>query len=187
MAALADPDKDCLSALCSLSKEGTWETSDDGEPFYSAPVKVDEATQLTETGVLPIESYTAGDNSIPTRVARQLGLGEFVVCKNAGYILQGETILDRAVYKATSENGEGRDFKPTTLSEILQEDSEDDIYWTPLEWRHLQSVVDESGGQACRFELLSSILKRLAEAGMDSETFVPYGHQFADSDFVDSI
>ena len=104
-----------------------------------------------------------------------------------GLHTQGETILDRAIYKATSENGEGRDFKSTTLSEMLQEDGEDDIYWAPLEWRHLQSVVDKSGGQACRFELLASILKRLAQAGMDSETFVPYGNQFADSDFVDSI
>ena len=70
---------------------------------------------------------------------------------------------------------------------MLQADSEDDISWTPLEWRHLQSVVDESGGQACRFELLSSILNHPAQAGMDSETLVPYGHQFADSDFIDSI
>ena len=81
----------------------------------------------------------------------------------------------------------GRDFEPTTLSQMLQEGGEDDIYWTPLEWRHLQSVVDESGVQTYRFELLSSILKRLAQAGMDLETFVPYGHQFSDSDFVDSI
>lgn len=187
LANLADPNEDCLSALCSLSKEGTWETSDDGKLVYKAPVEVDESAQITETGVLPIESYTAGDSSIPTRVARKLGLGEYVVCKNAGYILQGESIIDRAVYRATAEHGEGRDFNPTTLSEMLQEDSEDDIYWTSLEWRHLQSVVDDSGGQACRFEVLASILKCLAQPGMDSETFVPYGHQFADSDFVDSI
>ena len=47
--------------------------------------------------------------------------------------------------------------------------------------------MDPSGGQLGRFELLSAIFRRLAEVGMDSETFVPYGNQFADSDFVDSI
>ena len=185
--AAADPNEDCLSVLCTLSKEGRWIITDQGESVYHAPVASDETEQITETGILPIESYSPGDNSIPSRVARRLGLGEYVVCNNAGNTLQGDAILDRMVYRVKSINGENQNPEPATLNDMLQEDSAEDIYWAPLEWRHLQSVVDESGSQSDRFYLLAAILRRLAEARMDSETFVPYGNQFADSDFIDSI
>ena len=186
LAGLTATGKDCLSALCTLSNEGTWQTSKDGVPVYNAPVDAGERVQRTETGTLPVETYTPGDFSIPTRIARKLGLGEYVVCNNAGYILQGDTIMERPVHQAKTKGIE-KEFLPTTLRRMLQEESEEDVYWTPLKWRHIQSLVDETGGQSCRFELLAAILDRLAVARMESETFIPYGHQFADSDFVDSI
>lgn len=188
LAEAADPGKDCLSVLCSLSEQGKWETQEGGIRTYRTPIKAEERNQRTETGVLPVETYIPGDNSIPTRIARRFGLGEYVVCKSAGYILQGDTIIDRPIHRTRGDDLEDQSIAPTTLSEILREDSDDgDVYWKSLEWRHIQAVVDESGGQVSRFELLSAIFRRLAEAMMDSETFIPYGEQFADSDFIDSF
>ena len=96
-----DPDRDCLSVLCSLSEEGEWGTSEEGTRVYYASVEAEERNRHTETGTLPVESYTPMDNSIPTRIARRFGLGEYAVCKNAGYILQGDTIIDRPIHRSS--------------------------------------------------------------------------------------
>ena len=181
----ADEQEDCLSALCTLSGIGAWETTSDGQLIYRAASHGDEAAQLTPTGVMPVERYIPGDNQLPTRVAQHFGLGEVVICRNAGYLLQGDNIIDRKVFRLLSgETGDGI-IAETTLQEILEEDGDDDTYWKSLEWRHLQVIVDSSGEQSERFRLLSEILRRKADAEMDAATFVPYGDQFADSDFVD--
>lgn len=180
----ADSQQDCLSALCTLSGVGVWGSTDDGQFIYRTPSD-DDVTQLTSTGVIPVESYIPGDNQIPTRVARYFGLGEAVVCRNAGYLLQGDDIIDRKVFRLSPGETDNVTIVETTLQEILEEDGDDDTYWKHLEWRHLQVVVDSSGGQSERFRLLSKIMLRKADAQMDAETFVPYGDSFADSDFVD--
>ena len=187
LAKATEPDDDCLSGICSLSEEGEWMNSANGVRAYHAPVEAEERSRPTETGVLPVESYKQGDTSIPTLVARRFGLGEQIVCKNAGHLLQGDNLIDRPVHRGVENESGKRVVVLTSLREILEEESDENIYWRSLEWRHVQSIVDASGGQLCRFELLSSVFKRLAEAGMDSETFVAYGNEFADSDFVDSF
>ena len=155
-----------------------------GNPFTGLQSKPIEQCNVPRRTYFRLEATRPRRTRFSIGELPGVGLGEFVVCNNSDYILQGDAILDRTVYRVTSKDGEGRIFKSTTLSDMLQEDSVEDIYWMPLEWRHLQSEVDESGGQACRFELLASILNRLEQAGMDSETFIPSGHQFTDSDFV---
>lgn len=181
----ADSSRDCISALCTLSGIGSWEITNEQEHIYRAPVDDEESAQMTATGVMPVESYAAGDNQIPTLVARHFGLGEVFICRNAGYLLQGDNIIDRKVFRLLSgESGEAT-ISQTTLQEILEEDGDGDTYWKHLEWRHLQVVVDSVGAQSERFRLLSEIFRRKADAQMDAETFVPYGDQFADSDFVD--
>ena len=62
-----------------------------------------------------------------------------------------------------------------------------EVYWKDLEWRHLQLIVDESGGQSERFRLLARILNHIGETHMMEGTFVPYGHQLGDSDLIDAI
>ena len=185
LVAAAKDEEDCLSALCTLSGVGSWETDADGQRVYRAPCDDDDLARAAEIGAAPIDAHRPGDATLPTRVALRFGLGEVVVCKSAGYILQGDKIIDRPIYRL----GDGAGAVTTTLAAMLEQDAADgeDVYWKSLEWRHLQSVVDAAGGQSERFALLAEILQRLAQARMDSETFVPYGDQFADSDFVDSI
>ena len=187
LARVANPDDDCLSVLCSLSEEGEWKTSSKGVRAYHAPAGEEERIRRTETGVTPVESYKRGDTSLPTLVARRFGLGEQIVCKNAGYILQGDNLIDRPVHRIIDHDSGKGTVALSSLREMLEEEGDEDVYWKPLEWRHIQSIVNPSGGQMSRFELLSAIFRRMAEAQMDSETFVPYGNQFADSDFVDSV
>ena len=187
LAKVAGPDDDCLSVVCTLSEEGEWKTSAHGVRAYHAPVQGEERNRPTETGVIPVESYKQGCTSLPTLVARRFGLGEHILCKNAGHLLQGDDLIDRPIHR-TVENDSGKGVVVlSSLREMLEEEGDEDVYWQSLEWKHIQSIVDPSGGQLCRFELLSAIFRRLAEVGMDSETFVPYGNQFADSDFVDSF
>ena len=127
------------------------------------------------------------DDMLPTRVVQHFGLGEIVVCSNAGYFLQGDNIIDRKVYRLSPQEPDGSIVTETTLREILQRDGDDDVYWKPLEWKHLQMVVDSDGGQEERFKLLSEILQRKVDAKLSEMTFIPYGDSFADSDFVDSF
>ena len=61
---------------------------------------------------------------------------------------------------------------------------DEDDYWKPFKWSQLQTVVDASGGQSERFKLLAAILRRFGDAKLQSETFIPYGIQFSDSDFI---
>ncbi len=180
----ADSSQDCLSVLCILSGIGAWEITNEQGHVYRAPVDDEESAQLTETRAMPVESYAAGDNRLPTLVARRFGLGEVFIFRNAGYLLQGDNIIDRKVFRLSSgESGEAT-ISRTTLREILEEGGDDDTYWKHLEWRHLQVVVDSVGGQSDRFRLLSEIFRRKADAQMDAKTFIPQGDQFADSDFV---
>ena len=183
---MAEKESDCISALCTLSGVGTWEAAGDGRRVYHAPVGNDERTRFTETGVYPVETYEVESTMIPTRVAQHFGLGEKVICGNAGDFLQGG-IIDRLIYQKRQHESGMSVSEATTLQEILKEDGEDDVWWKPVEWRHVQVVVDESGEQTERFKLVSAILQRLAYAEIDAQTFIPYGDQFADSDFVDSI
>ena len=185
LAKAADSGQDCLSILCELSNVGEWKTDENGQNRYFAPVSDEERKRLTPTGIYPVESYRPGDIAIPTKVARAFGLGEFNICANAGYTLQSRA--KQTVYRMTDESGE-RELAPTTLDEILREDGakdSDDVFWKTFKWKHLQLVLDSSGGQSERFRILSEVLSTLAGAEMDAGTFVPYGHRFADSDFID--
>ena len=184
---MAETGQDLMSELCTLSGAGMWEVSDDGQRLFHSLVGNDEHTRQIETGKRPIETYTIGDSLMPTRVAQYFGLGERVVCSNAGYFLQGDEIVDRPVFRIRHQESGETVIEKTTLKEILQEDGDEDVWWKPVEWRHIQVVVDETGGQSERFKLVSAILKRLADAEMAADTFIPYGDQFADSDFIDSI
>ena len=191
LASRADSTQDCLGVLCELSGEGEWEADEQGRQVYRAAVNDEERERLTETGTLPVETYMPGDQLIPTRVARQFGLGERVVCESAGHFLQGENLLGRRVYRAGTEFSEDGTVVPTTLHDVLLAEADDDdaasqeVYWKDLEWRHIQMVVDERGGQRDRFLLLSEILDHIGEAILMEGTYVPYGFQFADSDFID--
>ena len=85
-----------------------------------------------------------------------------------------------------------RDMRPVDelLQDILHEEVEDrewwrqEVYWKDLEWRHIQLVLNENGEQSERFRLLAKILDHIAEVELMEGTFVPYGNQFADSDFL---
>lgn len=174
----ADSGRDCLSTLCDLSKAGEWKTDESGQRYYHAPVSDDERKRLTPTGIYPIETYCPGDVSIPTKVARTFGLGEFNICASAGYTLQSRT--DQTVYRTADESGE-RKLVPTTLDEILREDGAKDVhdvYWKTLEWKHIQIIFDSSGGQSERFRILSEVMSRLASAKMGYG-----GDSSGDSDF----
>ena len=180
----ADSGRDCLSTLCDLSNAGEWKTDESGQRYYCAPVSDEERKRLTPTGISPIESHRPGDFTIPTKVARAFGLGEINICANAGYTLQSRT--DQTVYRMANASGE-RKLSPTTLDEILREDGAkdvDDVFWKTLEWKHIQIIFDSSGGQSERFKILAEVMSTLAGAKMDAGTFVPYGHRFADSDFL---
>ncbi len=189
----AESDEDCLGALCGLSEVGEWGFDESGRQVYRASLDENECRGLTETGVQPVESYAAGDPEIPTRVARHFGLGERVVCQNAGYFLQGGEMIERPVYRLRSDGRDKMIPVPTTLQDILRGEVEDDaswmneVYWKDLEWRHLQLIVDERGGQSERFRLLARILNHIGVTRMMEGTFIPYGHQLADSDFIDAI
>ena len=185
--AVAHSGQDCLSTLCTLSGVGSW-TVVEGRDVFSAPCSEEDRRQVAEQGGVLVEAYALGGGLIPTRVARRFGLDETNVCKRSGYILQGDDLIDRPIFQAQQESGEVV-LHPTTLREIVSRDGDDDEdnYWKPLKWSQLQTVVDSSGGQSERFRLLAAILRRLGEAEMDSETFIPYGMQFADSDFIDSF
>ena len=186
----AESGDDCLATLCELSGEGKWVTDETGRSVYRAALEGADRKGITETGVAPVENYIPGGDEIPTRVARRFGLGEKVVCKSAGYFLQGNEMIERPVYRsAPADCGEPK-VVATTLQDILHEEVEDEewwrqqVYWKDLEWRHIQLVLDESGGQSERFRLLSRILDHMAEVELMEGTFVPYGNQFADSDFL---
>lgn len=184
LADVASTQQDCLSFLCSLSGVGEWAVADDGMPVYTAQCNDETRSRWKNEGMEPLESYRPGDHTIPTSVAQHYGLGEVVVCKNAGDFLQGD-IISRKLYRVSPSETDGSVIVESTLREILESDGDDDILWKSLEWRHIQVVVDEKGGQTERFNLLSAILRIKADAEMDAMTFVPYGDSFADSDFVD--
>ena len=189
----AQSDEDCLGTLCNLSGEGEWESDENGRRIYRAALGEKESLGLTETGAQPVETYAAGDPEIPTRVARHFGLGERVACENAGYLLQGDEMVERPVFRAGSDGRGESTLVATTLQDILREEVEDEaswvdeVYWKDLEWRHLQMIFDGSGGQSERFMLLARILHHIGETHLMEGTFVPYGHQFADSDFINAI
>ncbi len=182
----AKSEQDCLSVLCTLSGKGAWETDECGHPVYCAPCSGEDRTSLVDKGVEPVDYYRVGDTTIPTRVAQHFGLGEACVCVNAGYILQGDTLIDLPVHQIRQDEAGNLTVVPTTLHKMLEEELKDDedVDWKHLEWRHIQNIVDSNGGQSERFILLAGILQRLANARMDEITFVPYGNQFADSDFL---
>lgn len=176
LAKASDSGQDCLSALCDLSNAGEWKTDESGRRYYCAPVSAAERKRLTPTGIRPVESYRPGDIAIPTKVARAFGLGEFNICANAGYTLQ--SLAKQTVYRMTeSEEGE---LAPTTLDEILREDGAkdtDDVFWKTFEWKHLQMVLDSSGGQSERFRILSKVLSGIAYSHIGDA-----GDSFGDSD-----
>ena len=177
--------QDCLSVLCTLSGVGEWEIDENGRMVYRAPCTDTERGQLTETGVYPVETYGPGDTAIPTLVAQHFGLGEVAASRNAGYLLQSK--IDRPVYRIQQDTTGNSVIVETTLRHILEEDGDEDIEYKTLEWRHIQEVVDSAGGQQERFLLLADILHTRARAEMDAATFVPYGDEFADSDFIDAF
>ena len=74
LASRADSAQDCLGVLCELSGEGAWAADEEGRRVYRAAMEAEERGCLTETGILPVETYTPGDHLIPTRVARKLGI-----------------------------------------------------------------------------------------------------------------
>ena len=188
--ARAELGEDCLATLCELSGEGQWVTDEKGQRAYRAVLEESDREGVTETGEAPVEDYRPGGHEIPTRVARRFGLGEKIVCKSAGHFLQGNDMIERPVYRAASADGDKREVVATTLQEILHEEvkaeewSRQEVYWKDLEWRHIQLVLDENGGQSERFRLLAKILDHIAEVELMEGTFVPYGDQFADSDFL---
>ena len=188
--ARAESGEDCLATLCDLSGEGEWVTDETGQRVYRTAPDGADREGLTETGITPVEIYMPGGYEIPTPVARRFGLGEKVVCGNAGYFLQGNEMIERPVYRAAPANCDEREVIATTLQDILHEEVEDEewwvheVYWKDLEWRHIQMVLDEGGGQSERFRLLAKILDHIAEVELMEGTFVPYGNQFADSDFL---
>lgn len=179
--------QDCLSVLCTLSGAGEWEIAENGRMVYRAPCTESERGKLTETGVYPVETYGPGDNAIPTRVAQYFGLGEVAVCANAGDFLQGDAIWGRQLHQMRRDESGNSAVVETALPQILKEDGEEDVYWKTLEWRHIQMVVDSTGGQQERFLLLAEILQTMAGAEISAATFVPYGDEFADSDFIDAF
>ncbi len=183
----ATSEQDCLSFLCTLSEMGNWTVADDGQKIYFAPCSDEDRKHSDERGIEPVETYALGDGAIPAPVARRFGLDELNVCKNAGYILQGKDLIDRPIFQAQQGKSDNSPLYATTLQEILSKDGNEneDVDWEPLKWSQLQTVVDSDGGQSERFRLLAAILRRLGEAKMDSETFIPYGTQFSDSDFID--
>ena len=193
LASKAESDEDCLGALCNLSGEGEWAIDENGCRIYRAALDEKECQGLTETGVQSVEAYAAGDPAIPTRVARHFGLGERVVCSSAGYFLQGDDMIERPVFRVRSDGRGERTFVATTLQDILREEVEDEaswmneVYWKDLEWRHLQLILDENGGQSERFRLLARILNHIGETHLMEGTFVPYGHQLGDPDLIDEF
>ena len=188
--ARAESGEDCLATLCELSGEGEWVADETGGRVYRASLEGADREGITETGITPVEAYSMGGYEIPTRVARRFGLGEKVVCKNAGYFLQGNEMIERPVYGAAPADCDERKVIATTLQDILHDEVEDEewwvqeVYWKDLEWRHIQLILDENGGQSERFRLLAKILDHIAEVELMEGTFVPYGNQFADSDFL---
>lgn len=188
--AKAESGEDCLAILCELSGEGEWVTDGTGRRVYRATLEGADREGITDTGVAPVENYRPGGYEIPTRVARRFGLGEKLVCKSAGYFLQGNEMIERPVYRAAPADCDERKVIATTLQDILHEEVEDkewwkqEVYWKDLEWRHIQLILDENGGQSERFRLLAKILDHIADVELMEGTFVPYGNQFADSDFL---
>ena len=176
LAAESDSGEDCLGTLCSLSGEGDWATDESGSRVYLARLGEAERDKVTETGVAHVESYAPGDTTIPTRVARKFGLGEVVVCNNAGYCLQGNELIKRPVFKRTINQQGDEVIVPTTLQEILRQEVKDqewwhsEVYWMNLEWRHIQMVIDANGGQSETYLLLSKILDRLGYIELESGT-----------------
>ena len=181
LAALAESDADCIGTLCALTDTGEWMRAGDGTMEYRCDTEGEEELGLSDGVDAPVAAYRVGGDAIPTKVARKLGLGEYVVCENTGYLLQG--ISDQPIH-VVGEDGEV--CEETTTLNLLVAPSGDiyDAYFTKLEWRHVQRVVDPDGGQSARYRLVSEILDRLIDAYIDSSTFIPYGHQFADSDFL---
>lgn len=179
--------QDCLSVLCTLSGVGEWEIAENGRMVYRAPCAAAERGERTETGVYPVETYGPGDTVIPTLVAQHFGLGEVAACANAGDFLQGDAIWGRRIYQMRRDESGNSAAMETALPQILKEDGDEDVYWKTLEWRHIQVVVDAAGGQQERFLLLAEILNRMADAEIADATFVPYGDEFADSDFIDAF
>ena len=184
LAELADSGKDCVGSLCSLSETGAWVATSDGTMEYRCDVEGEAGLGLTDNLKVPVAAYRIGGDAIPTKVARKLWLGEYVVCQNAGGFLQG--IADRPVFEIGDDGEVGQE--PTTLENIFGQGlSSYDTYFAPMEWRHLQRVVGPDGSQSTRYQILADILRQIADARMDEGTSIPYGHQFADSDFIDSF
>ncbi len=180
LAALEESNDDCVGTLCALTDTGEWMTAADETMECRCDTEGEEELGLSDAVDAPVTAYRVGGDAIPTKVARKLGLGEYVVCENTGYLLQG--ISDQPIY-VIGENGEV--CEETTKLNLLVAPSGDicDMYYTKLEWRHIQRVVDSDGGQSARYRLVREILNRLIDVYIDSSTFVPYGDQFSDSDF----
>ena len=180
----ADSGQDCIASLCTLSETGEWIEAPDGTMEYRCDVDGEAEQELTDNLEIPIAAYRVGGDAIPTKVARKLGLGEYVVCDNGGYILQG--ISDRPIF-VIGQDGEVEE-EPTTLEDIFAPGA--DVwgrYYTPVKWRHIQKVVGSDGSQSARYQILADILRRLVDVAIDESTFIPYGPQFSDSDFIDSF
>ena len=183
--AAADSEQDCLATLCDLSGVGSWEEIG-GQSVYTALCSAETTNHPNEQDAVSVDTYTPGDELIPTRVARRFGVDEVNVCKSAGYILQGEDLIGRHIFQTLpGENGEVV-ISATTVREMVSQNGEEDEddYWKPFKWSQLQTVVDASGGQSERFKLLAAILRRFGDAKLQEETFIPYGIQFSDSDFI---
>ena len=181
--ATADSGQDCLSTLCTLSGAGNW-TVIDGQDIYSALCDDEIRQHVAERDGVLIETHTPGDGTIPTRVAMRFGLDETNVCKNAGSTLQGEDFVERPIFQLHQKSPGETTLIPTTLREILSKDRDGDLWWTPVKWSQIQTIVDASGGQSERFKLVALILRLLGEARMDEVTFIPFGFQFSDTDFI---
>ena len=186
--AAADRGQDCLSTLCTLSGVGNW-TVIDGQDVYSAPCDAETRQRVAERDGVLVETHTPGDTTIPTRVAMRFGLGETIICGYSGNILQGDDLIGRPVFETQQDNSGKTVLCATTVQEIVSKDGDpdEDGYYKPLKWSHLQTIVDSSGSQSERFNLLAAILRCFGDAKLDSETFIPFGVQFSDTDFIDSF
>ena len=117
----------------------------------------------------------------------RFGVDETILCGYSGNILQGDDLIGRPVFEAQRESSGEIVLRATTVRKIVSQDGDpdEDGYNKPLKWGHLQTIVDSSGTQSERFKLLAAILRRFGDAKMDAETFIPFGIQFSDTDFID--
>ena len=184
---LVDSEQDCIASLCELSETGEWIETPDGTMEYRCDVAGEVELGLTDNLKTPISAYRVGGDAIPTKMARKLGLGEFVVCENTGYLLQ-QGIADREVFIVGEDGKVSKE--PTTLERMVELERPDEPYgaaFVELEWRHIQKIVGADGTQSARYQILADIFTRLVDVAIDASTYIPYGPQFSDSDFIDSF